>query len=218
MTNFFNLSRKKGQFYLKSKEPQEGYEEVTYGEGQKTYHQYHKSIKGVPTYFGTKEVDYKGTKLNFLELALEDNGTTNQLSVNLYNKNGYTDEVKTLISALDGLEMGEEVSINPTTSKYVAKNGKEYNNLNIYINYLNRKDENGRNPSTGFIHFDSIPKPVKKTVAGRDVWDWTEQTEFYYQKIQEVEKKFATSEEPSVPSKEEDKTNNSRPESDDLPF
>lgn len=215
MMNFFSLSRRKGQFYLKSKEPKEGYEEVTYGEGQKTYHQYHKSISGTPSYFGTKEVDYKGTKLNFLELSLQDGVDTNQISVNLYNKNGYTDEAKALISALNGLELGEPVSINPTVSKVTGKNGKEYTNLNIYINYLNRTDASGRNPSTGFIHFDDIPKPVEKVVAGRSTWDWTAQTEFYYEKLQEIEKRFKGVEQNSS---DEEKPVSPPPETDDLPF
>jgi len=215
MIKFFSLSRRKGKFYLKSKEPKEGYEEVTYGEGQKTYHQYHKSISGIPSHFGTKEVDYKGTKLNFLELTLQDGDVTNKLSVNLYNRNGYTDEAKVLISALNGLELGEKVVLNPTVSKVTGKNGKEYTNLNVYINYLNRTDEKGRNPSTGFIHFDEIPKPVEKVVAGRSTWDWTEQTEFYYKKLQEIEEKFKGVEQNSS---DEENPVSQPPETDELPF
>lgn len=211
MTNFYSISRKRGQFYQKSNEPKEGYEEVTYGEGKKTYHKYFKSISGTPIYFGTKEVDYQGTKLNFMELTLEDGEDTNVISVNLFNNSGYTDEAKALVSALNGLELGEPVTVNPTTSKYTGKNGKQYTNLNIYINYNNRKGSNGKNESTGYINFEDIPGPVQKTVAGRTTWDWTPQTEFYYERITEIQERFKG-------STNDNNTNTGVADDDDLPF
>lgn len=194
----FSISKGKGKLYLKEKQPTEGYEEITYGEGKKTYHQYHDRIKGIPKEFGVKEVEYDGRKLRFLELTLEDGDVVNKVSVNLKNKGGYTDEVKALLSALKGLEMGEEVSLVPHRSISTGKNGKEYENLNIYINYLNKKDEDGKNPSTGYINYADIPAPTSSIVAGDKVWDWTPQTEFYYEVLQEVEAKFNNS--PTAPA------------------
>lgn len=186
----FSISRGKGKLYLKEKQPTQGFEEITYGEGKKTYHQYHDRIKGVPKEFGVKEVEYEGRKLRFLELSLEDGEVVNKVSVNLKNKGGYTDEVKALLSALKGLEMGEVVSLAPHRSVTTGKNGKEYENLNIYINYDDRKDESGKSPSTGYINYTDIPAPTSSIVAGDKVWDWTPQTEFYYEVLQEVEAKF----------------------------
>lgn len=188
--NNFSISRGKGKLYLKEKQPTEGYEEVTYGEGKKTYHQYHNRIKGVPEFFGVKEVNYQGRTLRFLELSLKDGDTVNKVSVNLKNKGGYTDEAKALISALKNLELGEEVSLSAVKNVSEGKNGKTHENLNVYINYLGRKDENDKNPSTGYIHYKDIPKPIKKEVAGDTVWDFTPQTEFYYQVFQEIEDRF----------------------------
>src|SRR5699024_1029622 len=149
-----------------------------------------------------------GRTLRFLELSLEDGDTINKISVNLKNKGGYTDESKALFSALRGLEVNQRVSVNPVRSTSEGKNGKTYENLNIYINYLDREDENGRNPSTGYIHFKDIPKPTKKEVAGDTVWDFTPQTEFYYSVFQEIEKKFdnvgaTTQQPPATPKKEQ---------------
>lgn len=217
----FSISKSKGKLYLKEKQPTEGYEEVTYGEGKKTYHQYHNSVEGMPKEFGVKEVSYDGRTLRFLELSLEDGDTINKISVNLKNKGGYTDEAKALFSALRGLEINQRVSVNPVRSTSEGKNGKTYENLNIYINYLDKQDENGKNPSTGYIHFKDIPKPIKKEVAGDIVWDFTPQTEFYYSVFQEIEKKFdnvgATTQQPT--QKEQPKKENVEPKgSDDLPF
>lgn len=189
--NNFSISSGKGKLYLKEKQPTPGYEEVTYGtEGKKTYHKYFNSIKGVPTYFEQKEVQYDGRTLKFLELTLVDGDVSNKVSVPLKNKGGYTDEVKLLLSALNGLELGEEVTLSTAKSTYTNKKGEEKSQLNIYINYVNRLGENGKGLSTGFIPFNDIPKPTSKVVAGDTSWDWTEQTEFYYGKLTEILSRF----------------------------
>lgn len=187
----FSISRKQGKFYLKEKQPTEGFQEITYGtEGKKTYHQYHDSVSGMPTYFGTKEVEYDGRTLRFLELTLEDGDVINKISAPLKNRGGYTDEVKALVSSLNGYDMGEPVTINPKTSKYMTAKGVERENLNIYINYNNRKNAEGKNEGTGYIKFEDVPSPTSSIVAGDTVWDWSPQTQFYYDKIQEIETKF----------------------------
>lgn len=189
--NNFSISKGKGKLYLKSKTPQEGYEKVIYGtDNSVTYHQYHNSTQGVPSFFGVKEIEYQGRTLRFLELSLVDGDTTNKISVNLKNKGGYTDEAKALFSSLRDLEMGERVSINPKHSTSTGKNGKTYENFNIYVNYLDRTGANGKNPSTGYIHYDELPKPTKKEVAGDTVWDFSAQAEFYYGVQQAIEAKF----------------------------
>ena len=189
--NNFSISSGKGKLYLKEKTPTEGYEEVTYGtEGKKTYHKYFNSIKGVPSYLESKEVQFDGRTLRFLELTLIDGDISNKVSVSLKNKGGYTDEVKLLLSALDGLEMGEEVTLSTAKTSYKNKKGEDKEQLNIYINYVNRLGENGKGLSTGYIPFTDIPKPTSKVVAGDTTWDWTEQTEFYYAKLTSILEKF----------------------------
>lgn len=189
--NNFSISAGKGKLYLKEKQPTEGYEEVTYGtEGKKTYHKYFNSIKGVPSYFDSKEVQFDGRTLRFLELTLVDGDVSNKVSVSLKNKGGYTDEVKLLLSALDGLELGEEVTLSTAKSTYKNKKGEDKEQLNIYINYVNRLNDTGKGLSTGYIPFADIPKPTSKVVAGDTTWDWTEQTEFYYSKLTNILDRF----------------------------
>lgn len=188
----YSISNSKGKLYLKEKQPTEGYEEVTYGtEGKKTFHKYFNSIKGVPTNFEQKEVQFDGRTLRFLELTLVDGNESNKISVPLKNKGGYTDEVKLLLSALNGLELGEPVTLSTAKGSYQNKKGETKEQLNIYINYVNRLGENGKGLSTGYISFNDIPKPTSKVIAGDTTWDWTEQTEFYYGKLNEVIAKFS---------------------------
>lgn len=187
----FSISASKGKLYLKAKQPTEGYEEVTYGtDNKKTYHQYHANARGLPTAFETKEIVHDGRTLKFLELTLTDGEILNKISAPLKNKGGYTDEAKAIISALNGLDMGEIVTFNPSKNKYTTKSGAEKENIQVYINYVNRLGENGKGLSTGFITYSDIPAPIEKVVAGDKTWDFSAATEFYYSKIQEIQTKF----------------------------
>ena len=222
--NNYSISKKKGKFYLKEKQPTEGYEEITYGEGKKTYHKYKNTIQGLPTYFGTKEVEFEGRKLQFLELTLIDGDVSNKVSVNLKNKGGYTDEAKILLSALDGYKVGEPVTMTPKVSTSTGKNGKTYENLNMYMNYVNIKNDQGKGQSTGFINYADIPGPLKSDDGmGGVTWDWTPSNKFYYGKLQEIESRFSNgnttqTENTPVPKAKEPINNTKEVEYDDLPF
>ncbi len=191
--NNFSISASKGKLFLKEKTPTEGYEEITYGvDNKKTYHKYFTSVKGTPKYFDTKEVKFDGKTLRFLELTLIDGQDSNKVSVPLKNTKGnYTDESRAIISALNNLELGQEVNLSVKTSTTIGKNGKEYKNLNVYINYTNIFNDEGKGKSTGFIPYTEIPGPTEKIVAGDKTWDWTAQTEFFYTKLEEIKTRFA---------------------------
>lgn len=220
--NNFYISKKRGKFYLKESQPTAGYEEVIYGEGKKTYHKYFKYVQGVPSYFGTKEVEYDGKTLKFLELSLTDGDDVNKISVPLKNKGGYTDEARKIISALNSADLKEKLSFSLKLKKYTKKNGSEGEDLAIYGNYVDIEGENGKPASTGFIKFNEIPPPTFKKVAGDIVWDFTGQTEFFYNKIQEIEERFISlNSDNNAPPKTDEKTKYKKAEEDfedDLPF
>ena len=191
--NNYSISASKGKLYLKSKTPQEGYEKVTYGANGEntTYHKYVDSIKGKPSSLEVKEIQHEGKTLKFLEFSLVDGDNQNKVSVPLKNSKGnYTDEVRAILSALNGADISEEVTFTVKTSTTTGKNGKEYKNLNVYINYVNILGDNGKGKSTGFIAYGDIPAPEKKVVAGDTVYDWSPQTEFFYAKLGEISAKF----------------------------
>ncbi len=215
----YSISGKQGKFYLKSSEPKEGYQEVTYGEGKKTYHKYIDSVKGVVKSFDTKEVDYQGKKLRFLEVVLVDGGDEHKISASLKNtKGGYTDEARTLISAFKGLDkVVEEVTVTPKKSTYKTAKGDERDNLNIYVNYVNILGENGKGMSTGFINFKDIPSPEKKEVAGDVVYDWTPQTEFFYEEFLKIKERF-NGYTPTPVNTPQNNTNQTVEDEDNLPF
>lgn len=224
--NNYSISNGKGKLYLKSKTPQAGYEEVTYGTDNKvTYHKYENSIKGTLKYFDVKDVEFQGKKLSFFEVSFIDGDTSNKVSVPLKNSKGnYTDEVKAMVSALNAAEVGQEYTLSVTKTTSKGSNGKDYTNLNIYINYVNRLGENGKGLSTGFISFNDIPKPEKEEDEDLGVsWNWKPVNKFYALKIKELKERFEsgstasapTQAAPQAPTESKPKAETSQP---DLPF
>lgn len=215
--NNYSISSGKGKLYLKAKQPTEGFEEVIYGtEGKKTYHKYFNSMKGVPKYFETKEVQHNGKTLRFLELTLVDGEDYNKLSTALKNKNGYTDEVKQLVSALYNLDLGEEVILSVNKGKYINKLGLEKETFNVYVNYTGRLGENGKGLGTGFIPFAEIPKAEKEVDEedGEVTWNWKPVNKFFTAKIKDIEAKFQGGVITSTPTP----TAQSKEVATDLPF
>ena len=198
MANYknYSISAKKNKLYLKEKTPTEGYVEVTYGtDNKKTYHKYVDSIKGKPTNLESKSITYEGRELKFLEFTLTDGEDINKVSVPLKNKGGYTNEVKALVSALNGLDISEEVTLAVRTNKFTNKAGVEKENLSIYINYVNILGENNKGLSTGYISFSEIPAAVKEVDDDGDVtWDWKPVNKFYSAKLKEILAKFGNTE------------------------
>lgn len=232
--NNYSFSISKGKFYQKSKEPKVGYEQVTYGvDNRVTYHKYFDSVRGTLKYFETKEVDYAGKKLSFLEVSFINGDESHKVSVPLKNSKGnYTDEVKAIISSLDSAAVGEDYTFSMRKSTSTGANGKEYTNVVAYLNYVDLKDVNGKGTSTGYIPYASIPKPEKEEDEDLGVtWNWKPVNKFYAQKIKEIQAKFPENykkqevllenpvEEPVVTKKEVSETLVfPELEDDDLPF
>ena len=132
--NNYSISAGKGKLYMKAKQPTEGFEKVTYGTNGEsvTYHKYAESIKGVPSLLEVKEISYEGKTLKFMELTLTDGEVLNKVSAPLKNiKGNYTDEVRALLSALNNLDLGEEVTLTVKATTTTGKNGKEYTRLDL---------------------------------------------------------------------------------------
>lgn len=190
----YSISSSKGKLYLKEKAPKEGYEEILYGvnKDKKTYHKYEDSVQGKPKSFEVREAPFEGRTLRFLEFVLQDGDTENQISLPLKNKNGYTDEVKAIVSSLNDIDVSEIVTLTPKISKYKNKAGVEKEQINIYINYVNKLGENGKGLPTGYIPFAEIPKAEKEVDEddGDITWNWKPVNKFYARKIKEIGDKF----------------------------
>lgn len=185
---YFSISRKQGKFYLKSKEPKEGYEEVTYADNKKTYHKYFTSVKGLPKRFMIQEAKFDNKTMEFLTIVLEDKegGYENFVSTNLNSLATYTEEARKLVSVFENYQPGEPIILTIRKGKYTDKKGEERDTLEIYGNYLDILDDSGRGQSTGFIPYNEIPRAIERKVANKSMWDWIPVTEFFYKKILEI--------------------------------
>ena len=102
-----------------------------------------------------------------------------------------------VISSLPNLYKDFEDSVRTKTT---GKNGKDYENLNVYLNYVDRTGDNGKGLSTGFIAFNDIPKPEKEDDEDLGVtWNWKPVNKFYAQKIKELQEKFQNGQTASQP-------------------
>jgi hypothetical protein len=188
----FNISAKRGRLYLKSKEPKEGYETVSYGDGKTTFHKYQDRVEGIITKVETKDVEAGGKKLQFFEVTLKDGDTYNNISTPLKNSKGnFTDEVKAFVSSLNNCPPFARVSVS-CYNKTTESGGKTYDNLNIFINLLDEVDpETGKPKGTGFIPYTEVPRAIKEDDPDLGVtWDWKPVNKYYIGKIKEIISKF----------------------------
>lgn len=234
--NYFNykISGTKGKMYLSSKDPQEGYTKVEFGtkkDPKVTYHKYVDRVKGLFSGFATKEVEFDNKKLTFLEVTFTDGDDINKISVNLKTPQGnVSNEAKGLISSLYGAEVNKEYSVSCTV-KVNHSNGKDYKNLNIYVNSTTELNEAGRGMSTGYISYTDVPKAIKEDDGlGGFTYNNKDVNAFWGGKIKEISVRFEGAEEtvkkdsPKKDSPKKETTSKmSKPlvdanEADDLPF
>lgn len=186
--------------YQSSKEAKEGFEMKTYGtENKVTYVKKIRQIEGTITGVEVKEFTHDNKTIKNIELKIQDGDTLHQVSTALKNQKGnnYSEATTAILSALNGYKLGERVSFSAYYKKSTGSNGKEYNNLNVYINHVNIIGSNGKPEGTGFIPYTDLPKAISKEVAGETQWNFEAVMEFWYAKLQEISKRFENSPTPT---------------------
>lgn len=175
----YSISDSKGLFYEKSKDPKEGFEKVVYGTDNKvTYHKYVNKVQGVLESVEINSIPDK--KLTFLDVVLKSGGDIVKVSTPLKRANGnFTDAATCLISCLFAADFNEEVTLS-------SKKSGDY--LNIYCNYVNRLNEDGKGMSAGYVPNSAVPRADKSQdpLTKQDVWDWTKVTAFWTGKLTEL--------------------------------
>lgn len=194
--NNFRISGERGKFYLSSKEPQDGYEKRVFEAlGKTVYHKFFNSFSGKLHKFEESSYEYGGKTIRDLKVSLIDGDILNSVSVSLKDKKGnYSKDAKMLVSALLNANRGELYTFNSSKSKYVDKNGVERYSVSVYINSHTELNDLGRPKSTGFIHYNDIPRPtLVKDEDGLldDYYDFKVVNKFWALKIREVLSKFS---------------------------
>lgn len=230
---FLTPSASKGKFYEKSKEPKEGYEQVTYGTDNKiTYHKYHDRVEGVVKGISSRSFTYEGREIYTLEVNVAaTNGDDISISMPMNTQSGsYTSLVQGFISSLENYKVGEPVSISVYINEYKTKSGEDRKKDAVYISYINIKNDEGKQQGTGFIPYTEIPPLGSKVVAGKTIWNADDQTEFFYQKLLSISARLSSNSQPAAtnsaspaPSNKPAASSKAAPaasitEDDDLPF
>ena len=195
--SYINLSLdfRRAKFVEKSKEPKDGFERNDWTFHDRTgtnYRRFINSISGVVTNIREEKVDFGGRSNTFLKVFVKDNitGDTNVISVDLWGKYGMESDAKTLLGGLKGMIVGEEVTITPKENLYTNKKGVEKKSLNVYINYKNIQNDDGKSSSTGYIPYDEIPRLEEVVKLGKTTWNSDKVDEFYYNILKSLETKF----------------------------
>lgn len=194
--DFLNYKIGKDGIYMSSKEPREGFVAKTYGlNNEKTTYQ--KSIKqliGVVDRFYIDEVTFDGATVKLIKLSLRDGDIVHTISAPLKNQKGtnYSDVFTAMISALNAYIPSELVTLTAYYKANTGKDGKEYKNLSVNLNYVNILGDNGKPQWTGFIPYTEIPRAESSIVRGETVWNWDKVMDFYYAKYEELNSKFGT--------------------------
>lgn len=186
---------KEGKFYESSNTAKEGFEKVTYSkignngakEEKVTYHKFYDEVKGV---ISSVKIDKSPYGTNLAVNVKTDKEQITQIKLPLNSKVSYSEEAKAMISSLKGYETGEEVSIKPYVKTFKKNNGSDGKNVTIFINYVNKLDDNGKSLSTGYINFEDVPKWEKKEVRGVEEWNADAEMNYYYSILNEVMGRF----------------------------
>jgi hypothetical protein len=136
----------KGELYIGSKDPKEGYVEVPLNDGKVTYQKAFRSTDyGKVIFLGINEKNFDSGKVKYVEISIQSDDRENAVDVvqlPLRNsKNGLTDEVKKLIAILPSLDYSKPIII----SSNREKNQRGYVDKVLYFRY---KAEEGQEKDT----------------------------------------------------------------------
>lgn len=132
----------KGELYQSSKEPKEGFTEITLDDGQKTYQKSYKSTDyGKVIFLGINEKNFPKGKVQYVEMSIqsdEDAKSVDVIQLPLRNqKGGLNDEVKKLIAILPSLDYSKSIIV----SSNREKNPRGYVDKVLYFRYQSENTE-----------------------------------------------------------------------------
>lgn len=185
--NFLQIN-KDGLLYKWSKEPLEGGQE-------------HKNKDGLPYYTKT----FSRTEEGYIcKLDIKEDGRFGEeLIIGIRGKNesdfisftmrkqggGLSDYTKHIARVLADVDFSKRYTIAPSTKK----NEKGYLRREFYFNQIDVEGSPFINPSLKYKNKDGegdIPQMVKKTIAGKDTYDFTEQDNYLYDVLVKQIKRF----------------------------
>jgi len=132
----------KGELYQSSKEPKEGFVEITLDDNKKTYQKSYKSTDyGKVIFLGINEKNFPKGKVQYVEMSIQsddDAKAVDVLQLPLRNtKGGLNDEVKKLVAILPSLDFSKSIIV----SSNREKNSRGYVDKVLYFRYKSENTE-----------------------------------------------------------------------------
>lgn len=175
-----------GTFYEKSKEEKEGFEKyVSEKNGAVSYRRNYTAITGYITGIYEKEIEHESVKFKMFNIEIMDSGEKYVVSTPLTTSTGSLDGIVTsFIKTYKNVDKTKKLRF--TCNK--KKNERGYVPKCLFISdalsdgaykfYYTKENPNG------------MPEPEKKVKMGKESWDFTEQTNFLYERLKEFMEDF----------------------------
>ena len=189
-TKFIRISQAEGSFYESSKSPMDGYTKHVSKQGTVSYRRSYYKITGKLSSFKIRSQEWEDRKVTMFDVILFDreegeNGTRYFISFPLFTANNTLSPMaRTFVRYYKNIRDFDQVAF------AIYKDKKGYAQLAIRGFDRSKMQDIKTDWYYSFDH-PEVPPMVTKTVMGKKVYDFTEQDNFFYEKLQEYMQDFA---------------------------
>lgn len=166
-----------GTFFEKSKEEKDGFEKyVSEKTGAVSYRKNYTGISGYITGIYEREIEFDSAKIKMFNLEITDEGERYVVSTPLLTSKGWMDGIAaSFIKAYKNIDKTKKLRF--TCNR--KANEKGYVNKHLFISSVD--SDSSYKPFYTKGSPNGMPDGVKKTLMGKDVFDFSEQTNFLYE-------------------------------------
>lgn len=179
----YSVSGAKKKLYHSSKEPKEGYIKLEMENGKVTYQRFVDGLMGNISFMKIKENDFGGKKSTTFTTFL--NGAEQISSIDIaLNKDSY----RAFIDAIYNVDFSKEIGVKFYEGKNINNPTKPYQNCFVFYTQ-ETKEIDGKVKNVTPERLDSrtlSPKGVER----KSGWDFAEQEDWYFQKMEEIIERF----------------------------
>lgn len=175
-----------GTFFEKSKEEKDGFEKyVSEKTGAVSYRKNYTGISGYITGIYEREIEFDSAKIKMFNLEITDEGERYVVSTPLLTSKGWMDGIAaSFIKAYKNIDKTKKLRF--TCNR--KANEKGYVNKHLFISSVD--SDSSYKPFYTKGSPNGMPDGVKKTLMGKDVLDFSEQTNFLYERFIEFAEDF----------------------------
>ena len=179
----YSVSGARKKLYHSSKEPKDGYIKLEMENGKVTYQRFVDGLIGSISYMKIKENDFGGKKSTTFTTFLNSEEQVSAIDIAL-NKDSY----RAFIDAIYNVDFSKEIGVKFYEGKNVNNPSKPYQNCFVfYANETVTIDGKSKNVTPERLDSKTLaPKGIER----KSGWDFGDQEDFYFQKMEEIITRF----------------------------